>query len=161
MSSLPGGIEGELQKAAVKSFFSGDMLKKMLAGGFGGDKVNTILGLCIAFYLFLVSLQSMLFSFRYAIYSLLACGLVIVGEVGTFIPVQPINTIADFLKPATRGAIYLGSCLGGIACFINISWNPFLLAGHLGVGFLGYRWVQSAGDDLTAEKDPISADSLP
>merc|ERR1719379_2428522 len=134
------GLDGELQQAAIKSFFTKENLVKAM-----GSNVNTALGLGIFVYLVLAALQSLLFSFQYSVYTLLVAGLIVVGEVGYILPMAPFPAIAGLMTPPTKGLAYALSGMGGLACFVNLSWNPFLLAGHIGVCFLGYRyWMEAS-----------------
>merc|ERR1712096_410227 len=102
-SSLPGGIEQELQKAVVKQF-AGDILSKLTTA----DNFNVVISLGTCVYLFLVALQSLLFSFKYSLYSLVVVCVLAVGEVGNFVPVPIVKRAAAFMTPATKGLVYLG-----------------------------------------------------
>merc|ERR1719379_3292625 len=108
-------------------------------------------------YLVLAALQSLLFSFQYSVYTLLVAGLIAVGEVGYLLPMAPFTSIAGFMTPPTKGLAYALTGMGGLACFVNLSWNPFLLVGHIAVCFLGYRyWMEASRAAAEAAADQAS-----
>eukprot|EP00927_Polykrikos_kofoidii_P080462 TRINITY_DN77317_c0_g1_i1.p1 TRINITY_DN77317_c0_g1~~TRINITY_DN77317_c0_g1_i1.p1 ORF type:complete len:168 (-),score=32.43 TRINITY_DN77317_c0_g1_i1:139-642(-) len=152
MAAQKGGFAEQLQRtaaeAAVSHLFSGkddsaatgSMMSKILSG----SSFDSLLGLVVLIYLAFFSIQTLLFTFRYSVYSLCVCCVLAVGEAGQFLTFGPFQGLSAFMTPSTKGFIYLACALGGVACFINISWNPLLLAGHIGVGFLGYKSLNKA-----------------
>merc|ERR1712183_946773 len=94
------------------------------------------MGVGIILYLGLVSFQSLIFSFRYSVYSFCAVGVLVLGELPSL---AGSATLASYVTPMTKAYTYGLVSFGGIMCFINISWNPLLLFGHLLIGFLAYR----------------------
>jgi len=81
-----------------------------------GPGFSVLLSSCILAYLFLVTLQSHLLSFRYSVYSMFAAALAAIGEL-------PL--------PRHKSFYYGLFFLGGIASFVNLSYNFFSAPGSL------------------------------
>mmetsp|Transcript_48947 Transcript_48947/g.126206 ORF Transcript_48947/g.126206 Transcript_48947/m.126206 type:complete len:158 (+) Transcript_48947:140-613(+) len=150
----------------------------------GGSKMNSLIGVGIIIYLVTVSIQSLIFSFTYAAYSLAATGVLACGEAPFLLSCGPAKFVAGLLTAsvARPQAPFLLSCgpakfvaglltasvksvaygvvaVGGVVCFVNISWNPMLLAGHLLIGFLAYRyWLAGHANPYAYEKVPLDND---
>eukprot|EP00427_Karlodinium_veneficum_P042864 CAMPEP_0169261342 /NCGR_PEP_ID=MMETSP1016-20121227/43041_1 /TAXON_ID=342587 /ORGANISM="Karlodinium micrum, Strain CCMP2283" /LENGTH=141 /DNA_ID=CAMNT_0009343631 /DNA_START=35 /DNA_END=457 /DNA_ORIENTATION=+ len=121
----------------------------------GGDKLNALIGIGIIIYMGIMGFQSLIFSFQYSVYSFFAAGVLVIGELPFVVTCGPLQTIASYLTTTVKAYTYGLVSLGGIACFINISWNPLLLVGHLALGYLAYRcWTSAqAGQELGGSKE--------
>merc|ERR1719310_1081041 len=117
-----------------------ESFKRQLFGGGGGESMNSLIGMGISCYLTIVSIQSLIFSFRFAVYSLIAAAIVALGEVPFLLSFGPCSVLAPYFTPLHKAAVYGLLALGGAGCFYNISWNLFLLAGHAGLAFLASRY---------------------
>mmetsp|Transcript_28214 Transcript_28214/g.65236 ORF Transcript_28214/g.65236 Transcript_28214/m.65236 type:complete len:139 (-) Transcript_28214:34-450(-) len=123
-----------------------EALAKAVVMNDGAARLNGLAGVLIAVYLAFMGLQSLLLSFRYAVYSMAAAGAILVAELPAIFNCGPLAYASKIVTPAVKVLIYGALCLGGLVCFINYSWNPFLLAGHLAVGGLAYRtWSENKG----------------
>merc|ERR1719453_3071052 len=67
------------------------------------DGIRALLGVLVLAYLALVSWSSLLFSFRYSVYSFAVCGLLALGEVGNFLTCGPLPGLASVLTPQAKG----------------------------------------------------------
>merc|ERR1719324_2154159 len=89
------GALGQMDAGTAKSLISG-----VVQGG--GDKLNALIGIGLVLYLALVSIQSLLFSFQYAVYSLFAAGVLVVGELPFLAQCGPLATVANYLTPVLK-----------------------------------------------------------
>eukprot|EP00746_Dinoflagellata_sp_MGD_P016622 gnl/MRDRNA2_/MRDRNA2_137661_c0_seq1.p1 gnl/MRDRNA2_/MRDRNA2_137661_c0~~gnl/MRDRNA2_/MRDRNA2_137661_c0_seq1.p1 ORF type:complete len:159 (-),score=12.18 gnl/MRDRNA2_/MRDRNA2_137661_c0_seq1:8-484(-) len=134
---IPKAVEQQVQASMMESF------KKKL---FGSENTTSLIGMGISCYLTIVSVQSLLFSFRFSVYSLIAAAIVAVGEVPFLLSFGPLAILAPYFTPIHKAIVYALLALGGAGCFYNISWNIFLLAGHGGIAFLATRYYAIAKD---------------
>eukprot|EP00933_Yihiella_yeosuensis_P047597 TRINITY_DN43454_c0_g1_i1.p1 TRINITY_DN43454_c0_g1~~TRINITY_DN43454_c0_g1_i1.p1 ORF type:complete len:140 (-),score=19.37 TRINITY_DN43454_c0_g1_i1:105-524(-) len=102
------------------------------------DKINSFLGMATMVYLSWMALQSLIFSFSYSMYSFFAAGVIAMGELPGLLNCGPLPSIAAVMAPY-KAYVYGLVSLGGILYFAQASWNLFLLAGHVMLGFLAYR----------------------
>mmetsp|Transcript_68933 Transcript_68933/g.222811 ORF Transcript_68933/g.222811 Transcript_68933/m.222811 type:complete len:140 (-) Transcript_68933:376-795(-) len=118
------------------------------AGG-AGSRTNSLMGVGIIVYLVAVSMQTLVFSFRYSVYSLGAAAVLAIGELPFLFSCSLLAMVAGWLTPTVKALAYALVCLGGIACFVYVSWSPLLLTGHLLVGLLSYRcWSEGKDRDV-------------
>eukprot|EP00929_Paragymnodinium_shiwhaense_P009210 TRINITY_DN113285_c0_g1_i1.p2 TRINITY_DN113285_c0_g1~~TRINITY_DN113285_c0_g1_i1.p2 ORF type:complete len:163 (-),score=45.55 TRINITY_DN113285_c0_g1_i1:147-635(-) len=162
MSEVPAGAMGDdLQKAAAEVAVKHLLTREGLMKVVNFENLNAFFGVVVLAYLVIVSLQCLLFSFTYSVYTLLVAVVVAVGEVGTLLTCGFLKQFSDVLTPVTKGFLYACCSLGGIGCFVNFSWNPLLLIGHLGVGLLGYRhYISGASAPKGAEKILAGDDAI-
>merc|ERR1719189_606023 len=110
----------------------------------GGSKVDSLIGIGVIIYLVAMSMQTLVFSFRYSVYSLCAAGVLALGELPFLFNCGPLALVATWLTPMVKALAYGMVSLGGIGCFMYVSWSPLLLTGHLLIGFLSWRCFASA-----------------
>merc|ERR1712232_1241108 len=110
----------------------------------GGNKVDSLIGIGIIIYLVAMSMQTLIFSLRYSVYSLCAAGVLAVGELPFLFSCGPLALVATWLTPMVKALTYGIVSLGGIGCFMYVSWSPLLLTGHLLIGFLSWRCFMAA-----------------
>mmetsp|Transcript_73931 Transcript_73931/g.175960 ORF Transcript_73931/g.175960 Transcript_73931/m.175960 type:complete len:141 (+) Transcript_73931:87-509(+) len=121
-----------------------DVLTKVALNSDGVMRFSGLAGVLVAVYLAIMGLNSLLFSFRYAVYSIFCAGVILIAELPSLFNCGPLAKVAAYINPLVKSGIYGVLCLGGISYFINYSWNPLLLAGHLATGALAYQtWKAS------------------
>eukprot|EP00931_Biecheleriopsis_adriatica_P106166 TRINITY_DN80672_c0_g1_i1.p1 TRINITY_DN80672_c0_g1~~TRINITY_DN80672_c0_g1_i1.p1 ORF type:complete len:160 (+),score=24.90 TRINITY_DN80672_c0_g1_i1:66-482(+) len=128
-----------------------------VTGSGGGSKVNSLLGIAILLYLCVMSVQSLVFSFSYSVYSFFAAGVLALGELPFLLSCGPLPTLASSMAPY-KAYVYGAVSIVGIT-YLQVSWNIFLLAGHLAIGFLAYRcWQADRGEKASGfEAVPMDA----
>eukprot|EP00440_Ansanella_granifera_P057298 gb/GFBE01062110.1/.p1 GENE.gb/GFBE01062110.1/~~gb/GFBE01062110.1/.p1 ORF type:complete len:139 (+),score=35.95 gb/GFBE01062110.1/:1-417(+) len=136
-----------------------EMMASKVVSGSGGSKVNSLLGIAILAYLVVMSVQSLVFSFSYSVYSFFAAGVLALGELPFLLSCGPLPTIASKMAPF-KAYVYAAVSLVGIS-YLQVSWNIFLLAGHVAVGFLAYRcWQAEKENPAAGGFEPVPMDAI-
>eukprot|EP00747_Dinoflagellata_sp_TGD_P168935 gnl/TRDRNA2_/TRDRNA2_196561_c0_seq1.p1 gnl/TRDRNA2_/TRDRNA2_196561_c0~~gnl/TRDRNA2_/TRDRNA2_196561_c0_seq1.p1 ORF type:complete len:190 (+),score=24.10 gnl/TRDRNA2_/TRDRNA2_196561_c0_seq1:36-572(+) len=117
---------------------------------------NSIIGACVVTYLGLTALHCGLFSFQYALYTLAAAVVVLVGEAPFLLAIPPFSAMinhdvfATYLVPRNKALVYGATAAGGVLWFWFYSWSIVLLSAHLVLGLFALRYHhQSEGDEAS------------
>jgi hypothetical protein len=116
----------------------------------GGTATNSVFGTVVVAYLVVAAMHSLIFSFRYSVYSLGAAGIVALGEIPFLLAWGPlarcvnVDVLSAYLTPIGKVYIYGALALGGLGCFVLISLNPLLLFGQVLIAALAHRYYLSS-----------------
>merc|ERR1719240_2328224 len=117
---MPKRVEEEVHRT---------LFGRLKASVLEGSATNSVFGAIVVVYFVIASMHSLIFSFRYAVYSMGVAFVVALGEIpfllawGPLAQVVNVDVLTTYLTPLYKACIYGGCALGGFGCFVLISFN--------------------------------------